>query len=268
MKPANTTSDTSCFFKISTASRSKSSRCRCLEGRYTAFSPRARARSIPGAVSTLLITTAIFACNLPDSIWLSMAWKLEPRPERRMPSLRLAGWILICCLFFQACFPQIELAVFGFGIRYCVDEIDRILARIAGSAEFIAPSSDSANQSRQAKITKRVRFNICADFLDGVTRRNQLFFSRSIDTVETRRQGRRATNPHMHFLGAGRPHHFHDLAACRPPDNRVVDQHHALARKQIFDGIQFHFDTEMADLGFRLYKRASHVMVSNQSERE
>ena len=72
----------------------------------------------------------------------------------------------------------------------------------------------------------------------------------------------------MDFRGTGGAHHFYDFPACRTPDNRVVDEHHALAREQIFDGIQFHFDTEMANLDFRLDKCAAHVMISNQSERE
>src|SRR5438034_10811172 len=101
------------------------------------------------------MTTAISACSLPDAIRSAIASKLEPRPERRMPSLRLAGWTLMCRLFYHGVFPQIELPVSGFGIRHCIYKIDGILARITCSTEFTALSPDRGNKARQAEKAQR-----------------------------------------------------------------------------------------------------------------
>src|SRR6059058_4364930 len=207
-----------------------------------AFRPRARADSSPSAVATLLMTTAISACSSPDTIRSAIASKLEPRPERRMPSLRLAGWILMRRLFFQGGFPQIELPVSGFGIRHCIYKIDRILARITCGAEFTAFAAEGANKARQAEIAQRIGFNILADLLNGMTRRDQFFFRRSVDAIKARRQRGRAADPHVHFLGSGSAYHL--------------------------DEIQLHFDSEMPDFGFRLYECTANVMVSDQPERE
>jgi len=47
--------------------------------------PRCRAISRPGALSRLLITTAISASSFRRAMLLSMASKVEPRPEIRTP---------------------------------------------------------------------------------------------------------------------------------------------------------------------------------------
>ena len=72
----------------------------------------------------------------------------------------------------------------------------------------------------------------------------------------------------MHFLGSGSAHHLDDFPASRTPNNRIINEHDALTRKQVFDGIQLHFDSEMPDFGFRLDECAANVMVSDQPERE
>ena len=52
-----------------------------------AGSPNSLARSKPRASGRLEITTAIFAASIPLPTFASMASKLDPRPDRRMPRL-------------------------------------------------------------------------------------------------------------------------------------------------------------------------------------
>src|SRR5215831_11447665 len=51
----------------------------------SAFRPRRRAASMPGASALLEITIAMLASSLPEATLWAMASKFEPRPERRMP---------------------------------------------------------------------------------------------------------------------------------------------------------------------------------------
>jgi hypothetical protein len=69
-----------------------------LEGISSAFNPRRRADSRPGASARFEITTAISACNRLAWMESAMASKFEPRPERRMPSF-LKGGTFICTTF-------------------------------------------------------------------------------------------------------------------------------------------------------------------------
>src|SRR5438445_11607597 len=107
---------------------------------------------------------AISAFSFPDSMRPVIASKLEPRPERRIPSLRLAGWILMCwilsLLFVQACFPQIELPICGLGVRNHLLEGQRVLTGVARSGESAAFTIHGPHQAWEAKPTPRIRFHV------------------------------------------------------------------------------------------------------------
>src|SRR5439155_5422045 len=178
-------------------------------------------------------------------------WKAEPRS----------------CLL-QTRFPQIELTILGLIIRCHVDEIDWILARIAGRAELAAFPGDGAYQARQAEICQRIGFNVLRNFFDRVTGLNQLFLRRRVDSIEARRQGRPATDPAVNFFRSRRSHHLHNLPACGPTYDRVIDENDALSREQFFHRIELHLHTEMADLRFRFDECSTDVVITDQTERE
>jgi hypothetical protein len=57
-----------------------------LDGITSAFNPRCRAVTIPGASALFEITAAICAPGMrPTSMLSAMAMKFDPRPESRMP---------------------------------------------------------------------------------------------------------------------------------------------------------------------------------------
>src|SRR5215469_12986142 len=89
MYPARQTRSTLCSSSAATIKRSCSSRGMPFEGITSACNPRRRADSIPRASALFEITTAIVASSLPKATLSAMASKFEPRPERRMPRLRM-----------------------------------------------------------------------------------------------------------------------------------------------------------------------------------
>src|SRR5271156_5743365 len=72
----------------------------------------------------------------------------------------------------------------------------------------------------------------------------------------------------MNFLGSGRTHHAHDLAAGGAADDGVVDQNDALALKQIAHRIQLELYPEVAHALLRLNERAPHIVVADETEVE
>ena len=72
-------------------------------------------------------------------------------------------------LFFETGFPEVELPILGFSIRECTHEVDRILAGIAGCSELSAVAAYGTGEAGQTQIGERIRFNILADLLHGMT---------------------------------------------------------------------------------------------------
>ena len=66
--------------------------------------------------------------------------------------------------------------------------------------------------------------------------------------------------------GAGGAHHLHDLAAGRAAHDRIVDQHHALAREDALDRVELHLHAEVADRLRRLDEGAADVVIADQPE--
>ena len=102
-------------------------------------------------------------------------------------------------------------------------------------------------------------------FVDRVGRADELRAARRVDAVEARGDGRRATDPQVHFARAGRLHHLHDLAARRAAHQRVVHEHDALTLEDAAHGIQLDLDAEVPDGLLRLDEGASHVMIADEA---
>ena len=161
--------------------------------------------------------------------------------------------------------PEVHLAVVCLGIEHVAAKTQRVLARIARGTVFGTRALHGLEQSRQAQVCHRVGLDVFAGFFNRVTRRDQFLPIGRVDTVETRRNSRRATDSEVHFAGAGGAHHLDDLAARRAADDGVVDQNDSLATQQLLDRIQLHLDTEVTDRLPRLDKGPPHVVVPNQS---
>src|SRR3990172_4521891 len=88
MNPARQTRSTSWARRRSTRASSYRSRDgQSLCERTSVGTPAARARSSPGAPSTFDSTTPTRASSFPSRIASNIAWRFEPRPLIRMPSV-------------------------------------------------------------------------------------------------------------------------------------------------------------------------------------
>src|SRR6186713_278572 len=97
-------------------------------------------------------------------------------------------------------------------------------------------------------------------------RRDQLGSARRIDAIETRRNGRRAADAHVHFLCAGGLHHLHDLAARRAAYQRIVYKDDAPAFENAADGVQLHTHAEMANRLLWLDEGAAYVVIADEPD--
>ena len=70
----------------------------------------------------------------------------------------------------------------------------------------------------------------------------------------------------MHFPRTGSANHLDDLAARSAADNRVVDQHNALFRKNALDRVQLDLHAKMPDRLRRLDERTPDIVISDQSK--
>src|ERR1051326_6341519 len=94
--------------------------------------------------------------------------------------------------------------------RLVARETDRIYTRVAGGAVRRLTTADGRHEAFMTQIADTVGVEEFADLFQAFGRGNELRFSRSIDTVETRRDRRRTADAHMHFLRARLPNHLHD----------------------------------------------------------
>lgn len=99
----------------------------------------------------------------------------------------------------------------------CSGKRDGVPFGEAGIAVLFRYTWSGFQHPLQTQIGEAIGGDVFADFFGGVTGGDQLFFSRRIDTVKARRDNRRGTDPHMHFLGAGMPQHLHNFSTGRPP---------------------------------------------------
>src|SRR4029077_9226254 len=112
--------------------------------------------------------------------------------------------------------------------RFIAREFDRIYARIARGAVRALLTLDRAQHPFEAQVRDAVGFQKLADLLERVRRADQLRLARRVDAVEAGRDGRRAADTNVHFLGPRGAHHADDLTAGRAPHNRVVHENDAL----------------------------------------
>src|SRR5690606_11825511 len=113
--------------------------------------------------------------------------------------------------------------------RLVLRKRDRIVTGVARRAVGAAPLPDRREQAVEAEIAETVSPDVLPDFVDAVRGGDQFGPSRCVDAVEAGRHRGRTADAHVHFLRARGPDHLDDLPAGRPPDDRLVDQHDALA---------------------------------------
>src|SRR5262249_54160469 len=124
-------------------------------------------------------------------------------------------------------------------------KLDRVVARVARRAVSALLRADRSAKALQAQVREAVGFDVFADFLDRMRRRDELGAVWRVDAVETGRNRRRTADAEMHFTCAGSLDHSHDLPAGGAADDRVVDQDDAAVLEDAADRIQLHLDAEM-----------------------
>src|SRR4029077_7767929 len=114
-------------------------------------------------------------------------------------------------------------------LHFELHQLSRIAAGVARRAKFSFRILERRPQRVERKIAQRISAKELADFFDGFLRGDQFFAARSIHSIVTGRNRRRATDADVHFGGAGLANQADDLAAGGAADDGIVDQNHALA---------------------------------------
>jgi hypothetical protein len=70
----------------------------------------------------------------------------------------------------------------------------------------------------------------------------------------------------MDFGCPGSPNHFYDLSAGRSSNNRIVNQHDALAFEQFTNGVELYLDAKIPNLVPWFDESPANVMVSYQAK--
>src|SRR5688572_17931753 len=143
---------------------------------------------------------------------------------------------------------------------------DRVLSRVARGAIRRTLGFDRRQQSAHAQVADRIGRDVLPDLLQGVRGGDQLAAARCIDTVEAGRHRGWTADPQVHFLGACRPHHLHDLAARRAAHQRVVYQHDTPAVEDALHRVEFDLDAEVANRLRRLDEGAADIVIANQAK--
>src|SRR5215470_5745789 len=94
---------------------------------------------------------------------------------------------------------------------------------------------------------------------------NELSLGRRIDAIETGRHDRRGADSQMDLFGTGITDHFDDLAARRPPNQRVIDHDDPLPLQHFRYRVELHLHAEVPDRLFRLDERPSDIMIAEQT---
>src|SRR5215469_4326712 len=128
--------------------------------------------------------------------------------------------------------------------NFQLHKIGRVNARITRRTETVFGISDGFFEGCEGKVAERIRAQEFADVLGRVGGGDQLFARGSVHAIVTGRNGRRATDAHVHFPGSGVADHAHDFAAGGAADDGVVHQDDALALDKATHGIELEFDTE------------------------
>src|SRR4051812_8274015 len=68
----------------------------------------------------------------------------------------------------------------------------------------------------------------------------------------------------MHFTGAGASDHANDFSTGGSADNGIVNQNDPFAIEQVTDGIEFEFNSEVANLLGWLDEGSPDVVITNQ----
>src|SRR4029434_6130619 len=94
-------------------------------------------------------------------------------------------------------------------------------AGVARRAVLRFPTAHGIRETVETEVGNGVRVKIFPNLLERVCRGNQFRTPRGVDAIETRRDGWRATDAHMHFARSGAAHHPHDFAALRGAHSAV-----------------------------------------------
>src|SRR5262245_50656833 len=84
--------------------------------------------------------------------------------------------------------------------RLVARKLDRIDAGVARRAIRFAFSADGAEQPFLREVRDAVGLDVIANLVERMRGRDQLGLSRRVDAVETWGNGRRTTDPQVHFL--------------------------------------------------------------------
>ena len=120
----------------------------------------------------------------------------------------------------------------------------------------------------EREVPERVGRHVARDLVHRVARRDELAPRRRVDAVVAGPLGGRARDAKVHLARAGVAHHLDDLARRRPADDRVVDDHDALAAQHRLDGAQLQAHAEVTDALLRLDERAAHVVRPDEAHLE
>src|SRR5215831_8980409 len=94
---------------------------------------------------------------------------------------------------------------------------------------------------------------------------NELSLGRRIDAVETGRHDRRGADSQMDLFGTGITDHFDDLAARRPPNQRVIDHDDPLLLQHFWHRVELYLHAEVPDRLFRFDERPSDIVIPDQT---
>src|SRR5271156_7097361 len=132
-------------------------------------------------------------------------------------------------------------SAFTMSLHFQLHQLRRIAAGVARCAELVVGVVRILHrqpQSLKRNVSQRIRSQIFPYLFHGIICRNQFLAPRRIHSVITRRNCRRAADPHVHFRRARIAHQPHNFPAGRAAHNRIIHQHHALSLQHSTHGVQ------------------------------
>src|SRR5258706_1650916 len=137
---------------------------------------------------------------------------------------------------------------------------DRIRAVEARAAELLRrAAADGAHEARDRQVREAVGADVAAHLLDGPPRRDELLGRADVDAHEARVAHRRARDPHVDFLGAGRPQALDDAPRRGAADDGVVDGDEPFAPDRPRQCVELQHHAGLAQRLVRLDERAVDV---------
>src|SRR5215472_10887201 len=147
-------------------------------------------------------------------------------------------------------------------------QVGRINACVTRRTESTFGVGDGLFERGKREVAERIRAEEFADLFGRLRGGNQFLACGRVHDVVAGRDGGRATDAHVDFLGSGVANHTHDFAAGGAADDGIVHEHDALAFNEAANRIELELDAEIADRLRRLDERAADVMIADQAHAE